>query len=128
MQLEFIPASAITSEASKEIEAFLDFRSNSDIDIFQYPQWSRDGLCAIYRSGGQICWFTLISTVYPLGIRRWIRVAHLGPGPFCDELAMWHEGCMQLAGKLRREGYAYLHMYPAWIEEPQSMLAMIPPG
>jgi lipid II:glycine glycyltransferase (peptidoglycan interpeptide bridge formation enzyme) len=118
MQLEFIPASAITADTSKEIEAFLDSRSNSDMDIFQYPQWSPEGLCAIYRSGGKICWFTLISTVYPLGLGRWIPVALLGRGPSCDELAMWEEGCMQLADKLRREGYAYLHIYPAWPEEP----------
>lgn len=119
MQLEFIPANAIAADASKEIEVFLDARANSDIDIFQYPQWSPEGLCAIYRSGGKICWFSLISTVYPLGIPRWIRTAHLGRGPLCDELGMWHEGCMQLAAKLRREGYAYLHMYPAWTDEPQ---------
>lgn len=119
MQLEFIPSHAITSEASKEIEAFLDARSNSDIDIFQYPQWSPESLFPIYRSGGQIRWFTLISTAYPLGVQRWIRTAQLGRGPFCDELPMWHEGCMQLASKLRREGYAYLHLQPAWTEEPQ---------
>ena len=116
--LEFIPSNAIPANTSKEIEAFLDSRSNSDIDIFQYPRWSPDGLCAIYRSRGEICWFALISTVYPLGIRRWIRVAHLGRGPMCDELAMWQEGCLELAGKFRREGYAYLHMQPAWTEEP----------
>ncbi|HSS95642.1 MAG TPA: GNAT family N-acetyltransferase [Terriglobales bacterium] len=120
MQLEFIPSSAITAEASKEIEAFLDSRSNSDLDIFQYPQWSTEGLCAIYRSGGKICWFTLVSTVYPLAILKWIRTAELGRGPFCDDLAMWREGCAQLSDKLRREGYAYLHMQPAWTEEPQS--------
>lgn len=119
MQIEFIPSSALTADVSKEIEAFLDSRSTSDIDIFQYPQWSLDGLCAICRSGGKICWFSLISTEYPLGIQKWIRTAHLGPGPFCDELAMWHEGCKQLADKFRKEGYAYLHMYPAWTEEPE---------
>ena len=118
MQLEFIPSSAITSDDAKAIEAFLDSRSNCDIAIFQYPRWSPEALCAIYRSCGQIRWFALISTVYPLGMRRWIRTAHLGRGPLCDELAMWHEGCMQLAGKLKREGYAYLHMQPAWTEEP----------
>lgn len=119
MQLEIIPSSALTSDASKEIEAFLDSRAKSDLDIFQYPRWSPEGLCAICRKEGQICWFALISTVYPLGIHRWIRTAQLGRGPFCDELAMWHEGCMQVADKLKREGYAYLHMQPDWTEEPQ---------
>ena len=119
MQLEFIPAHAISSDTSTEIEAILDARSNSDIDIFQYPRWSPEGLCAIYRRDGKICWFTLISTAYPLGIKKWIRIAHLGPGPFCDEPAMWQEGCMQLAAKLRSEGYAFLHMYPARTEESQ---------
>ena len=119
MQLEFIPCGAISGDASKEIEEFLDSRSSSDIDIFQYPRWSPENLCAMYRAGGQIRWFTLIPTVYPLGIQKWIRAAHLGRGPFCDELAMWQEGCRQLAVELKREGYAYLHMYPAWTEEPQ---------
>src|SRR5581483_5797929 len=119
MQLELIPCNAITPDASQEIEAFLDCRANSDIDIFQYPRWSPEGLCAIYRSGGRICWFSVISTVYPLGVNRCIRTAHLGSGPFCDELAMWHEGCLGLARTLKREGYAYLHMQPAWTEEPR---------
>lgn len=105
--------------AAKEIEAFLDSRSRSDIDIFQYPRWSPEGLCALYRSGGQIRWYVLISTVYPLGIRKWIKVADLGRGPFCDEVEIWHDGCTALAAKLRTEGYAYLHMQPAWAEEPQ---------
>ncbi len=119
MQLEFIPSHAITSDASKEIEAFLDARCGSDLDIFQYPRWSPEGLCAIHRSGGQICWFALISTAYPLNIQRWVRTAHLGRGPLCDDLAMWHDGCVEVARKLRKEGYAYLHMQPAWTEEPQ---------
>jgi hypothetical protein len=119
MNLEFLPASAITAEATKEIEDFLDSRSRSDLDIFQYPHWSPEGLCAIYRLREQISWFSLVSTVYPVGIQRWIKVADLGRGPLCDDVAIWHEGCMQLAGKLMRDGYAYMHMQPTWTEEPQ---------
>lgn len=111
--------SELSAAQLAEIENFLDRQETGH--PFQFPQWG--GLSAIsmiLRDGGGVRWFGSFGVQLPSGRRvPWIRALIANRGPVCDDRELWSAVAEELAGKMRRDRFAYLDVSPEWLCESE---------
>ena len=126
MDFEFVKTQKLTPTIHGEIEAFLD-RENSS-HPFQFPNWTASGnsdrgdnkYCAIVREQGEIRWFAQCGVTFPAG--KWMRPIRnltINRGPACDDPDLTLYGLGKLVEKSKELGFAYIKIYPDWVERPE---------
>ncbi len=117
MAVELIKADTLSPVLLQEIEDFLDGQETSH--LFQYPQWSENATCAMWRVDGSLRWFGTFGEQFPLGRRLpWIRALIANRGPVCDAAKLWQDATEELAREMWEKGFSYLEVSPDWVQTP----------
>jgi Acetyltransferase (GNAT) domain len=117
MAVELIKADSLSPLLLREIEDFLDSQETSH--PFQYPQWSENATCAMWRVDGSLRWFGTFGEQFPLGRRLpWIRALIANRGPVCDDAKLWQDATDELAREMGKKHFSYLEVSPDWVQTP----------
>ena len=118
MSLEIVPVRVLLPPILNEIEKFLSSQQTGH--PFQHPMWSLDRpdeYCIFSRDSGQLKFFALCGTQYPLGRRvSRIRALTMLRGPVCDDQGYMLGALAQLIIEAKTRGFIYVEISPDWID------------